>query len=760
MSMQKHLTISDCHSRSVSALGYHSARREFLTGFEDGVIKWWDLETGQLTFTVFEHTGMITQLLYWVEPKLLFSSSNDGTILVWTIGATVFDRITLNASVFCMAINHRRHQLICGFKNQLRVFPLDEKKDSGHVLDLGKSFTNHRHKDIVSAVVCLDTRIYSLLVSASKYDKKLIIYNTSSYPNSRTLQVVHCNPSAHDAGITNLMVVREMESTRLVTGSFDKSVKVWSQDGQLVLKLPYFSGFISSLCFVPCMNTVWICSGVPSPSIFDPSSGEIVSESIETFQSQENGQPLHQLVCIPETNHIIGSSRQHRDLTVWKYNKMGSVTMLRSKQPVDCLSYTQKEPILLFSGHSDGTLLKWERQQSSYFLYSHELFNIFETQSIEKDRYSSAKVARMSSRCKALSARRPVSVPLSRVEESSGVKTLRESTIPLSFTRSVFVEELDMLVLAADNGNIYLWGFDDSLSSILKMMPSKRTREQNSTRNFEYLSKQRVDREYSPLEEENGSVTNRVSGFVCKKVLSHHVQPVGGVAVVGRDRGYDTDYLISGGWDRQLCVWDLQAGVLYSTFSNTARGEGGNIPELACDGAILDLAYSTKRNEFAYSSSDGMVYIRHFSPIASEMKLVSILQGHEADITSILWHSLLNKWLSGSEDGTIRIWSEDGTQCMQILVTQEAVNCLCIDQVNGCIIAGIQENMSVYDPETFIQVQRNIGHTDSIRSIIHIPERTQYITASWDHTLRVWNAYVKLTPKTKEMRENARSTTR
>ncbi|XP_062910944.1 uncharacterized protein LOC134349917 [Mobula hypostoma] len=569
---------------------------------------------------------MITQLLYWAETKLLFSSSNDGTIVVWTIGATVFDRIMLNTSVFCMAINHRRHQLICGFKNQLRVFPLDEKRDSGHVLDLGKSFTNCKHEDIVSAVVCLDTRIYS-----AGYDKKLIIYNTSSYPNSRTLQVIHCNSTAHDAGITNLMIVQEMESTRwLMTGSFDKSVKVWSQDGQLILKLPYFSGFI-----------------------------------------------------------------------------------------------TQKEPILLFSGHSDGTIIKWERQQSSYFLYSHELFNMFETQSVERSSYSSGKVARISSHHKVLSARRPVGASLSRVEGSSGVKELCKPTIPPSFTRSVYVEELDVLVLAADNGNIYLWGFDDSLCSILKMMPSKRTQEQNNTKTFEYFSKQSADRQCSPLEEENVLVTNRVSGFVCKKVLSHHVQPVGGIAVVGRDQGYNTDYLISGGWDRHLCVWDLQTGVLYNTFSNTAPGEGGNVQELACDGAILDLAYNPKRNEFAYSSSDGMVYIRHFSPITSEMKLVSVLQGHEADITSILWHSLLNKWLSGSEDGTIRIWSEDGTQCEQLLVTHRAVNCLCIDQVNGCIIAGIQERMSVYDPETFIEVQRNIGHTDSICSIIHIPERTQ-----------------------------------
>ncbi|XP_043559934.1 uncharacterized protein LOC122556802 isoform X2 [Chiloscyllium plagiosum] len=717
---------------------------------DDGVIKWWDLETGQLTFSVFEHTGMVTQFLYWAEPKLLFSASNDGTIVVWTVGATVFDRIKCNASVFCMAINHRRHQLICGFKKQLRVFALDVKKESGHVLDLETSFTNHRHKDIVSAVVCIDTRIYS-----AGYDKKFIVYNTSSYPNSRSLQVVHCNPNAHDAGITNLMVVQEHESTRLMTGSFDKSVRVWSQDGQLIIKLPHFPQFISSLCFVACVNSVWICSGLPSPSIFDPSSGEIVSESVETFQTHETRQPFHQLVCIPETNHVIGSSRQHRDVTVWKYNKMGCVTVLQSKLPVECLTYTQKEPILFFSGHSEGMILKWERQQSSYFLYSHEVFNMFERQSRGMARHNTIKLRRNASQRKARSAYHLVDVALKGEKESSAVAESKKTMQPPSFTRTVFVEELDLLVLAADNGNIYLWGFDDSLSGILEMMPSKRSQEQDKTRRFEVLLEQSINRRCSAAEEENASVNDRVSGFVCKKVLSHHIQPVGGVAVVGRDQGYSTDYLISGGWDRRICVWDLQACVLHDIFSNTAPDERSNVQELACDGAILDLAYSPKRNEFAYSSSDGMIYIRHFSPTTSQMKLVSVLQGHEADITAILWHSLLNKWLSGSEDGSIRLWNEDGTKCEQILVANGAVNCLCIDRVNGCILAGIQESLRVYDPESFTQVQRNIGHTDSIRSIIHIPERSQYVTASWDRTLRIWNSYIKPLPKSNDMRENA-----
>ncbi|XP_060693455.1 uncharacterized protein LOC132823530 [Hemiscyllium ocellatum] len=738
MSMQKHLSVTDCHNRSVSALGYHLARREFLTGFEDGVIKWWDLETGQLTFSVFEHAGMITQFLYWAEPKLLFSASNDGTIVVWTVGATVFDRIKCNASVFCMAINHRRHQLICGFKKQLRVFALDVKKESGHVLELETSFTNHRHKDIVSAVVCIDTRIYS-----AGYDKKFIVYNTSSYPNSRSLQVVHCNPNAHDAGITSLMVIQEHESTRwLMTGSFDKSVRVWSQDGQLIIKLPHFPQFISSLCFVACVNSVWICSGLPSPSIFDPSSGEIVSESVETFQTHETRQPFHQLVCIPETNHVIGKD------TFSLIVLPGVFAMTRFQQAAQTCDGVETQ--------QDGLRHCLAKQAARGVPdLHHEVFNMFETQSRGMARHNTIKPRRNTSQRKAHSAYHLVDVAQNGEKESPTVAASKKTMQPPSFTRTVFVEELDLLVLAADNGNIYLWGFDDSLSGILEMMPSKRSQEQDKTRRFEVLLEQSINRRCSAAEEENASVNDRVSGFVCKKVLSHHIQPVGGVAVVGRDQGYSTDYLISGGWDRRICVWDLQACVLHDIFSNTALDERSNVQELACDGAILDLAYSPKRNEFAYSSSDGMIYIRHFSPTTTQMKLVSVLQGHEADITAILWHSLLNKWLSGSEDGSIRLWNEDGTKCEQMLVANGAVNCLCIDRVNGCILAGIQESLRVYDPESFTQVQRNIGHTDSIRSIIHIPERSQYVTASWDRTLRIWNSYVKPLPKSNDMRENA-----
>ena len=50
---------------------------------------------------------------------------------------------------------------------------------------------------------------------------------------------------------------------------------------------------------------------------------------------------------------------------------------------------------------------------------------------------------------------------------------------------------------------------------------------------------------------------------------------------------------------------------------------------------FIIFVYCFFRNEIAYSSSDKLVYIRQFSPNGFEMKLKSILQGHDAEVTQV-----------------------------------------------------------------------------------------------------------------------------
>lgn len=73
-------------------------------------------------------------------------------------------------------------------------------------------------------------------------------------------------------------------------------------------------------------------------------------------------------------------------------------------------------------------------------------------------------------------------------------------------------------------------------------------------------------------------------------------------------------------------------------------------------------------------------------------------------------------------------------------------------QAEWSIVAGIQNTIRVYDCEHYRLVQTNVGHTDAVRSIIHIPERNQYVSCSWDQTIRVWNAWKK--PKRRVIPKN------
>ncbi|XP_031573939.1 ribosome biogenesis protein WDR12 homolog, partial [Actinia tenebrosa] len=190
-----------------------------------------------------------------------------------------------------------------------------------------------------------------------------------------------------------------------------------------------------------------------------------------------------------------------------------------------------------------------------------------------------------------------------------------------------------------------VWGFDEKAVAVLQNM-----RPADESLIFKYaillgdkaLGKQTED-ENPKKEDDKDSVTNRVAGFICKHVFTEHTSYVTGLAVVGKEAGFGTTYLISAGWDRRILLWDLEKARLHDVFRK-AELKSTESEELASDGIIMDLTYSVERNEFAYASSDKLVYIRQFSNKGNEMLLSAILQGHEAEVTQVKWSSISSKW--------------------------------------------------------------------------------------------------------------------
>lgn len=280
-----------------------------------------------------------------------------------------------------------------------------------------------------------------------------------------------------------------------------------------------------------------------------------------------------------------------------------------------------------------------------------------------------------------------------------------------------YFEEMDVLVTGYEDSRICVWGYNE-----------------------ESDGSQGNPEDTKGPESMMDPASNRVSGMSLKLTFTEHKDVVTGVVCIVQDGHY---WMISTGWDRRICVHDLKNQRLQSVFNNKENGYGRE--ELAADGLILDLDYNPERNEFAYASADKQAYIRRFSPQGDSMTLVAVLQGHEAEVTKIRWHKKESMWVTASEDRTIRLWPAEGIPCIRVINNEGPVTALAIDINNGCIITGSQDKtMRVFDLDRKDEVvQKNQGHQDEIKAIIHVPARNHYISASWDNSVRIWNAYLK-----------------
>ena len=89
----------------------------------------------------------------------------------------------------------------------------------------------------------------------------------------------------------------------------------------------------------------------------------------------------------------------------------------------------------------------------------------------------------------------------------------------------------------------------------------------------------------------------------------------------------------------------------------------------------------------------------------------------------------------------MRCWTADGLQLHEIRPGDTSVTALAIDMYGFVLVATMDKAVRVYDVETQEVVQQHYGHADAVRSILHVPQKGQYLTASWDRTIRVWTHY-------------------
>mmetsp|Transcript_26880 Transcript_26880/g.86343 ORF Transcript_26880/g.86343 Transcript_26880/m.86343 type:complete len:403 (-) Transcript_26880:37-1245(-) len=257
----------------------------------------------------------------------------------------------------------------------------------------------------------------------------------------------------------------------------------------------------------------------------------------------------------------------------------------------------------------------------------------------------------------------------------------------------VFSPELDMLITGGEDKTIRLWHLDGRLGAAA-------------------LGDEAEEPEQNILFGHEG----RVTGLACC-----------------------SEYMLASiSHDMSIRYWDL----------HTKQRHVIKVVDRAHDSPLQCIEYCDAREEIATCASETKVKVW----CAFNHTLKTTLTGHTGVVTQCKWVNFPTvqgkmAWATSADDETIRLWSGDGQQLFAFTYRSDSVTTMVVDPVNKLLLAAMTDRVvRVFDLTTVeenpLPIRKYQGHTDMVRGIVYVEEKGQYVSASWDKTLRVWRSPV------------------
>lgn len=145
----------------------------------------------------------------------------------------------------------------------------------------------------------------------------------------------------------------------------------------------------------------------------------------------------------------------------------------------------------------------------------------------------------------------------------------------------------------------------------------------------------------------------------------------------------------------------------------------------------------------AYEREAERPWIRSERPPFSRLDspLRAVFAGHEARATSVSYGPRGRRAVSGSRDGTVRVW--DIVSGEQLARFAEHTDAVCSVDFGPCgrrVSSGSRdETVRVWDLEERTEIARFEGHTHWVKSVAFGPEGRRVASGSRDDSLRVWD---------------------
>lgn len=624
------------------AVAVNIEHRISVSGYDNGVLKVWNLDSGECIKFLEAHPSAVTSVALSEDGQLAVSGYNDGIVKIWKLDSCECIKVLeahiheyidpLNPDWQEMGITSNIESILSDedrrgiFSGQVSALSLSA---DGRFLVSGSLGGNIRVWHLESGVCLKYLEDHSDAINALAINNNGLIVSGSA---DQTLRARSRDYNWILTGHTNTVasVAVSDGGDFAVSGSKDKTLRVWNLDtGECTKVLEGHTNFVTSVAVSSDLRIAVSGSEDKTLRVWNLESGEC----IKVLQGHSDSAFI---LALSADGRVAVSGSCDETLRIWN---LESTEMLdfpkNSSRAVKCIVTSQDGQVAISNSGNELRVWSLESSECMRILAGH-------TESV-----SSIVISEDGRTVASTSFDNTLRVwNLESGECLQVLEGLNDLMTWLSSSSSQRIVISDRRIFCIDDDTLRVW--DLQSGECLAVLRHKGMVESLAVS---------ADRRLAVSGKDNGSIDVwNLETYECIKVLEGHKNLVASVAVSS-----DGHYAVSGGYDRTLRIWNLISGDCLKSL------EGHT-------GCVSVLALSANGRFVISGSKDKTLRVWNLK----SGECVQILQGHHGEISSVSVSADSRFAISESGDESLRIWNLESGECCGIIyargMTKAAIN--------------------------------------------------------------------------------------
>ena len=361
----------------VEAVVFSPDGKYILSGHYDSTARLWNLN-GKMITQFRGHAEQVTSVAFSPAGKSVITGSYDGTVGLWDLKGTLLRKINNNAKVFCLAFSPSGKYILAGnsdgtaklwdlggnlvreFKGHIDAVTSVAFSPDGNFILTGSWDKTARLWDMGGNVVEIFKGNPTMVTAAFSPDGKCIITgggeNVSLYagPLDHTIRLwpVTKHFTQMNAKSPVMAVAFSPGNTLVLTGSFDKTARLWDLSGKIRKQFSGSSAAVNSVAFSP--DGKFVLTGSPDDTA---RLWNINGDRIRTFAGHTGS--INNVSFSPDGKSILTSSEDNT-ARLWDING-NTIQVYPEETNVRCAVFSPGGNYILTATNRWGKMAKlWD----------------------------------------------------------------------------------------------------------------------------------------------------------------------------------------------------------------------------------------------------------------------------------------------------------------------------------------------------------------------------------------------------------------